>query len=61
MNLTGFVVLMVGAVAVGGLLASLDQAIRQLPARRRVGARAFSAYSRAADLGNGVWSYALLG
>jgi hypothetical protein len=61
MNL--FVVLVAVAAAVDGLLAgaSLDQSIKQLPARHRIGARAFSAYSRAADLGNGVVWYAALG
>jgi hypothetical protein len=58
-----FVGLLVLAAAVDGLLAgaSLDQSIKQLPARRRMGVRAFSAYSRAADLTTGVWWYALLG
>jgi hypothetical protein len=56
-------VLVVAATASNGILAgaSLDQSIKQLPARHRMGAVAFSAYSRAADLGNGVWWYAILG
>jgi hypothetical protein len=41
--------------------ASLDQSIKQLPARRRIGALAFSAYSRSADLGPGILWYATLG
>jgi hypothetical protein len=51
------------ATIIDGLLAgaSLDQSIKQLPARRRMGAVAFSAYSQAADLGNGVIWYAALG
>jgi len=51
------------AVVVNGLLvgASLDQSIKQLPARRRIGVLAFSAYSQAADLRNGVPWYATLG
>ncbi|MGH2514139.1 MAG: hypothetical protein ACRDHP_00640, partial [Ktedonobacterales bacterium] len=55
--------LTVGAAALDGILAgaSLDQSIKQLPARHRMGVVAFSAYSRAADLGNGVVWYALLG
>src|SRR3954467_5896637 len=55
--------LILGAVIANGLLAgaSLDQSIKQLPARRRMGAIAFSAYSRAADLGNGIPFYAILG
>jgi hypothetical protein len=58
-----FVALLVLAAAVDGLLAgaSLDQSIKQLPARHSIGVRAFSAYSRAADLANGVRWYALLG
>jgi hypothetical protein len=51
------------ATALDGLLAgaSLDQSIKQLPARHRMGAIAFSAYSRAADLGNGILWYGILG
>jgi hypothetical protein len=61
--MNAFVALLVLAAVVDGLLAgaSLDQSIKQLPARHRIGVRAFSAYSRAADLANGVWWYALLG
>jgi uncharacterized membrane protein len=40
---------------------SLDQSIKQLPARHRIGVVAFAAYSQAADLGNGVVWYAALG
>lgn len=46
------------AVTVG---ATLDQALKQLPARHRIGVVAFSDYSRAADLANGVVWYASLG
>jgi hypothetical protein len=55
--------LVVAATALDGLLAgaSLDQSIKQLPARHRMGTVAFSAYSRAADLGNGVLWYGILG
>ena len=55
--------LIIAAVAFNGVLsgASLDQSIKQLPARRRMGVIAFSAYSRAADLGNGIVWYAILG
>jgi hypothetical protein len=51
------------ATAVDGLLAgaSLDQSIKQLPARRRIGVLAFSAYSRASDQANGIAWYAALG
>jgi hypothetical protein len=55
--------LALGATVVTGLLAgaSLDQSIKQLPARHRIGSVAYSTYSRAADLGNGTWWYAILG
>jgi hypothetical protein len=56
-------ILTVAAVAVDGMLAgaSLDQSIKQLPARHRIGAVVYSAYAQAADLGNGILWYALLG
>ena len=55
--------LIIAAVAATGLLAgaSLDQSVKQLPARHRMGVIAFSVYSRAADLGNGILYYAILG
>jgi hypothetical protein len=55
--------LVVAATAVDGVLAgaSLDQSIKQLPARHRIGVVAFSAYSRASDQANGVAWYAALG
>jgi len=52
------------AAALNGLLAgaSLDQSLKQLPARHRMGVRAFSLYSRSADLSpNGIIWYASLG
>jgi putative flippase GtrA len=51
------------AASLTGLLcgASLDQSIKQLPARHRIGVAAFSAYAKAADLKNGVLWYAILG
>lgn len=51
------------ATALNGLLsgASLDQSIKQLPARHKIGAVAFSKYAKAADLGNGILFYAILG
>src|SRR5215467_12668272 len=63
MTLDAPIFLTVAAVAANGMLvgASLDQSIKQLPARHHIGAIAFSAYSRAADLGPGVLWYALLG
>ena len=53
----------VAAAAVNGILAgaSLDQSIKQLPARHRMGVVAYSVYSRASDLGNGIAWYAFLG
>ena len=55
--------LALAATALDGVLAgaSLDQSIKQLPARHRMGIVAFSVYSRAADLGNGILWYAILG
>jgi Na+/proline symporter len=57
------VVVVMAAVAVTGLLAgaSLDQSVKQLPARKRIGAIAYSAYAQAADLHNGIALYAVLG
>jgi len=54
---------MVVALVANGMLAgaTLDQAIKQLPARHSIGIAAYSAYSRAADLSNGVPWYAGLG
>ena len=51
------------ATTLTGLLcgASLDQSIKQLPARHIIGMKAFSAYAKAADLKNGVPFYAILG
>src|SRR5262249_12829958 len=55
--------LTLAAVAATGLLAgaSLDQSIKQLPARHRIGVEAYSAYSQASDLGNGILFYGVLG
>lgn len=55
--------LLVAATAMNGILAgaSLDQSIKQLPARHRLGAVAYSQYSQASDLGNGVIWYAAIG
>ncbi len=63
MQLTLSFVLTVAAVAGDGLLAgaSLDQSLKQLPARHRIGALAYAAYTRAADLGPGIAWYAILG
>jgi len=40
---------------------SLDQSIKQLPARHRIGVAAYSAYSRAGDQGNGLFLYPPMG
>lgn len=40
---------------------SLDQALKQLPARRKIGVIAYSAYSRAGDQGNGLFLYPPIG
>jgi hypothetical protein len=59
----GALILIAVATAADGILAgaSLDQSIKQLPARHKMGMVAFSAYSRAADLGSGIVWYAILG
>ncbi|MEO8610115.1 MAG: hypothetical protein ABI690_19630 [Chloroflexota bacterium] len=56
-------ILMVAATALNGILAgaSLDQSIKQLPARHRIGVVAYSTYSKAADLGNGIPWYIGIG
>ena len=53
----------ISAIILTALLcgASLDQSIKQLPARHIIGARAFSEFQIAADLKNGVPLYAFLG
>ncbi len=49
------ILLIAAATALDGVAtgASLDQTIKQLPARHRIGVVAFSAYNRAADRGTG--------
>jgi hypothetical protein len=61
MNTTLWLLLI--ALLVNGLLAgaSMDQSIKQLPARHRIGVVAYSEYSKAADLGNGLIFYPVLG
>ena len=64
MQATFPVLLTFTATALNGVLvgASLDQSIKQLPARHRMGTIAFSVYSRAADLSsNGIAWYAFIG
>jgi hypothetical protein len=55
--------LIILATAFNGIVAgaSLDQSIKQLPSRHKIGPKAFSAYSQAADLGNGIIWYAAVG
>ena len=57
------IALLVASTAADGILsgASLDQSIKQLPARHRMGVIAFSVYSQASDLGPGIIWYAILG
>ncbi len=57
------VALAMASVAANGILAgaSLDQSIKQLPARHLIGLLAYSRYSQASDLGSGVVWYATLG
>ena len=56
-------VILLMALAFNGLLSgmTLDQSVKQLPARHRIGVSAYSAYSRASDLGNGIAFYAVFG
>ncbi len=56
-------VLLVAAVALNGVVvgATLDQSIKQLPARHRIGVVQYSLYSRAADLRNGIAWYGSVG
>ena len=56
-------ILILAAEIVTGLLAgaSLDKSLVQLPARHRMGIVGFAAFSRANDLGNGLYVYPLLG
>ncbi|MEO8611033.1 MAG: hypothetical protein ABI690_24265 [Chloroflexota bacterium] len=55
--------LLVAGTALNGILAgaSLDQSIKQLPARHRIGVAAYSVYAKASDLGNGILWYAFIG
>lgn len=63
MSSSSLLLVAIAAAALDGLLAgaSLDQSIKQLPARRRIGVIAYSAYSRAADMGTGLFWYPILG
>jgi hypothetical protein len=61
MNLTDGLLLAatVSSAIAGG--ATLDQTVKQLPARHRIGAEAYTAYARAADLSNGLVWYPVMG
>ena len=63
MTVVGPEIITTAATFASGVLAgaSLDQSIKQLPARHKLGAAAFRDYVRAADLGPGVAWYAALG
>ncbi len=56
-------ILILAATLVTGLLAgvSLDKAVVQLPARHRIGIIGFAGFSRANDLGNGLFMYPAMG
>ena len=61
MNVATF--LIACATAINGLLAGLnvDTALVKLPARTRIGVRAYVIFARGNDLGNGLLVYPLLG
>lgn len=61
--MSALIVLTICATAASGLLAgiSLDTTAVKLPARHRIGARAYAVYARGADLGNGIVVYAAFG
>ncbi len=55
---TPLVLLLLAAVFNGTLAgASLDTSLVKLPARRRIGARAYAVFARGNDLGSGRWVY----
>jgi hypothetical protein len=56
-------IVFLSALAFNGMLAgmSLDQGIKQLPARKRIGPAAYAQYDKAADLGPGVTLYSVFG
>ncbi len=55
--------LLVAAIVGNGLAtgATIDQAVKQLPARHRIGSADYTRYVRAADLTNGLYWYPPLG
>lgn len=56
-------ILIIVSVGLNGIFAgaSLDQSMKRLPARRRIGIVVYSAYSRAADKGRSLGWYVILG
>ncbi len=60
-NLT-FILMLLAEIVTGVLAgASLDKSLVQLPARHRMGIVGFAAFSRANDLGNGLYVYPIFG
>ncbi len=57
--MSAILILIIIAVLLNGTLAggSLDTAIVKLPARKRIGSRAYAAFARGNDLGNGAIVY----
>jgi hypothetical protein len=51
------------ATLLSGLMAgiALDKWVVQLPARKKIGAKAFAEYFRASDLGPGIYLYPIIG
>ena len=63
MTMDGTVLLIILATAFNGLLAgaSLDQSIKQLPSRHKIGPQAYSTYMQAADLDKAKIWYPIIG
>jgi hypothetical protein len=57
MTVTSTLLIAAVVVTTAGATASLDQLIKQVPARHRIGVVAYSAYSRAADFHTGLFHY----
>ena len=57
--MSGILVLIICALIFNGTLggASLEASLVKLPARKRIGARAYAVFARGNDLGNGLWVY----
>jgi hypothetical protein len=62
MNVNRSTGLLIGATVANGIAVgvALEVAIKQLPARRRIGPAAYRDYACAADLGNGLTWYPVL-